>query len=121
MDTHQVKIGTIRVINGMQQDDRRPVEFDGDKLANRTTFTGDDDTRGVTETLYKTDSERYVVFAEDWSRWQSEPSFYTLLEVTESDLQVGGRYESLGRKASMGRPLTLDEALVDHEADFDFA
>jgi len=52
-----------------------------------------------------------VVYVEDWSRWQGEPNHYSLCQVTEADLGVGGRFEALGREAGFGRPLTLDEAL----------
>jgi len=32
--------------------------------------------------------------------------------LAESDLQVGGEFELLGREAGMGRSLTLDEGLT---------
>jgi len=94
------------------------VEFVGEKLAERTEYgegrnDGITDTRGVTETLYRTEDDRLVVHVEDWSNWQGEPTITTLEEVTEADLQVNGRFEALGAEASFGRPLTLDEALGD--------
>lgn len=112
MDTVTLNVGTVRRNrSGHVTDSCRPVEFVGELVASRTVHTGNDDTRGVSESLYKTDDGRLVVYVEDWSRWQGEPSVYSLREVAEADLQPGGRYEMLGYEAGYGRPLTLDEAL----------
>ena len=103
---------------GVVQDSTRPVEFEGEKLAVLKRFEGLNDTRGVTETLCKADDGRIIVHVEQWSHWQGEPNVYTLHQVTEADLQPGGRFEDLGREAGYGRPLTLDEALsADKTAD----
>ena len=116
MEKVTVQVGSLSVLsNGATQDTRRPVEFVGERLAERTEYGSGDhgltDTRGVTETLYKTEDGRYVVHVEDWSRWQGEPDTYHLHVATPEDLGPGGRYEALGREAGLGRPLTLDEAL----------
>lgn len=117
METITVHIGTLTTLsNGAVQDDRRPVEFVGEELAQRTEYGlhrgNPTDTRGVTETLYRTEDGRLVVHVEDWSRWQGEPDHHSLVQVTEADLQPGGRFEALGREAGLGRSLTLDEALA---------
>lgn len=107
----------VALSNGATQDLRRPVRFVGEGLAELTTYGYSDrtgyptDTRGVTETLYRTEDGRLVVYVQEWSRWQGEPNYYRLVEVTEADLQVGGRFEDLGREAGFGRALTLEEAL----------
>jgi len=116
MDTITVKIGTITGGSNFTQDLTREVQFEGEELATRTEYGMSDrgfatDTRGVTETLYKTAEGRLVVHINDWSRWQGEPNVYSLQEVTEADLQPNGRFELLGQEAGLGRPLTLDEAL----------
>ena len=117
MEKVKVFVGSVVALsNGIVQDNRRPVEFEAEMLAERTEYgIGRNgyptDTRGVTETLYKTADGRFVVHIEDWSRWQGEPSTYRLLEVSEADLGVGGNFEALGREAGLGRPLSLDEAL----------
>jgi len=116
METQTVYIGTIVVGNsGQVNDSRRKVEFVGEKLASRTRYgygrSGITDTRGMTETLYRTEDGRLIVHIDDWSKWQGEPNTETLLEVTEDDLSVGGRFEDLGADAGFGRPLTLDEAV----------
>ena len=114
MKTIELLVGTVRAFNnGYVQDTRRPVEFVGEELASTFRYTGDDDTRGVTETLYRTEDGRLVVYVEDWSRWQGEPSHYYLEQVDRADLDIGGRFEELGRKAGFGRPLTLGEALAE--------
>ena len=117
METIKLQIGTLQAMqSGQTQDLTRPVEFEGEKLAELTTFGqgrngGPTDTRGMTETLYRTADGRLILYAEDWSHWQGEPNVYSLQEVTEDDLSVGGAYEELGREAGFGRALTLDEAL----------
>ncbi len=115
METITLEVGTVVAWNGFVQDDRQPVEFVGERLARRTVYglergkpTG---TRGITEILYRTEDGRYVVYIKEWSMWQGEPSIYSLVLATEEDLGVGGRFEELGRKAGLGRPLTLDEVL----------
>jgi hypothetical protein len=118
MEKVTVQVGSLAVLsNGARQDSRRPVEFVGEQLATRTEYGSGDhgltDTRGVTETLYKAEDGRFIVYVEDWSRWQGEPNHYSLREASAEDLGPGGRYEDLGREAGMGRPLTLDEALED--------
>ena len=119
-DRITVLVGTYTVgSGGIVQDSTREAQFRGEELAQRTEYgyhKGNiTDTRGVTETLYRTDDGRLVVHIKDWSRWQGEPTTYSLLEVTEEDLGVGGRFEALGREAGLGRPLTLDEALTPNE------
>lgn len=118
METVVLKVGSAVVVNGRQQDDLRPVEFVGELVASRTEYGYSDrgqlsDTRGVNESLYRTEDGRLVVYVEDWSRWQGEPNYYRLVALTEADLGVGGDYEALGREAGYGRPLTLNEALGD--------
>jgi len=120
MKSIKVHVGTIQSSpNGVQvQDERRLVEFEGERVATRDGMGSHggqlSDTRGVTETLFKTKDGRLVVHVSDWSRWQREPTIESLVEVEESDLRPGGRFEFLGAAAGYGRPLTLDEAL---EAD----
>lgn len=116
METIKILIGSVLYGNAMYQDNTRPVEFVGEKLAERTEYDsgrhgGLTDTSGTTETLYRTEDNRLIVHVEDWSRWQGEPTIYRLHEVTEADLELNGQYETLGREAGFGRNLTLDEAL----------
>ena len=107
-----VDIGTFnRMRNGAAQDGRRPVTFVGEFVCNDTTFYGNDDTRGITETLYRVENGSYVVHFEEWSKWQGETDVYELHQVNDTDLDVGGAFESLGRKAGIARNLTLEEAL----------
>ena len=121
-----VQVGSVVTASGgATQDNRREVKFEGVEVASRTEYGYDDkrggitDTRGVNETLYRTEAGRLIVHVEDWSRWQSEPNIYSLHEVTEADLQVGGRFEALGHEAGYGRPLTLDEAIHKDDANAD--
>lgn len=117
MEKITVYIGQVVVMsNGAQQDTRRPVTFEGEKLGEYREYGqgrdgGPTDTRGTIETLYRASDGRLVVHSEDWSNWQGEPNTETLQEVTPADLQPGGDFEDLGRACGMGRPLTLDEAL----------
>jgi hypothetical protein len=118
METIKLYLGCVQSGNGgIVQDNSRPVEFIGEELAGLTNYGtgrngGVTDTRGVTQTLYRTEEGDLVVHIKDWSRWQGEPTTYDLVAVTEEGLQPGGQYEALGREAGMGRPLTLQEALA---------
>ena len=115
----RLQIGTVERGNAFTQDNTRPVEFVGELVYSRRELGYDDrtgrlsDTRGVTESLYKAEDGRLLVYTEDWSRWQGEPSTYSVHQVTVEDLQPGGQYEGLGHEAGYGRPLTLDEALAN--------
>jgi hypothetical protein len=118
MDTIKVFVGSVVAGNsGQVNDARHPVTFEGEELARRTEYgegrggVGITDTRGVTETLYKTGDGRLIVHVEDWSRWQGEPTTESLHQATSADLGPNGCFEALGREAGFGRPLTLDEAL----------
>ena len=117
MERITVYVGSLVVANnGHVEDDRREVVFEGEQLAQVMRYGTNKhgaltDTRGVTETLYRTSDGRLVVHVADWSRWQGEPNVERLERVSEADLQPGGRFERLGREAGFGRPLTLDEAL----------
>lgn len=120
METITVLIGTLEPLsNGAAQDSRREVQFEGERLGARTEYGYDTkrgnltDTRGTTETLYRAADGRLVVHVDDWSRWRGEPNTESLHQVTERDLQPGGRFELLGAECGYGRPLTLDEALTD--------
>jgi len=119
METIKVLVGSIESANAFQQDNTQVVEFEGEKLAERTTYGINErsgsltDTRGTTQTLYKTSDGRYVIHIEQWSKWQGEPNIYSLEEVTAEQLGPNGQYEMLGKEAGFGRPLTLDEALQD--------
>jgi hypothetical protein len=118
METIRVVVGSLTTVGGgVTRDHRRPVEFEGEKLAEyHEPGIGRDgsptDTRGTVETLYRAADGRLVVHVRDWSHWQGEPDTYSLHEVTEADLSGNGRFEALGREAGYGRALTLDEALT---------
>ena len=116
MKNISVYVGAVEATaNGHTQDTRRVVEFTGEELASNEEYgyhKGNlTETRGVTETLYRTEDVRLVVHVKDWSQWQGEPSTEHLVEVTDADIQPGGRFETLGSDAGYGRALTLDEAL----------
>jgi len=109
----QVLVGRMVAVNGFWQDFTQQVEFEARKLAEFHRYLGTDDTRGVSEVLYQTPDGRLIVHVKDWSSVQGEPTYYKLVEITQDDLQPGGRFEFLGREAGIARPLTLDEALSD--------
>ena len=114
----KVHIGTVTATSGGHcEDDRVPVVFDGEELAQITRLgTGRNggltDTRGTTQTLYRAADGRLIVHVEDWSRWQGEPNEYRLFAVTEDDLRPGAPFDMLGREAGFWESLSLDEALT---------
>ena len=110
MGTIEVYVGEVVALrNGTQQDTRRKVVFEGEKLGERTEYRTD--TRGTTETPYRTSKGDLVVHIENWSKWQGEPNTETLVKATEDDLQPGGRFYSLALACGLSRPMTLEEAL----------
>jgi hypothetical protein len=113
MDTIKLTVGSYTHHGDRIEDYERPVEFVGELVHSRT----EGDTRGVTETLYRIEHDVYVVHVESWSRWQGEPTHSYLVKALPADLDVGGRFEFLGRAAGMARPLTLDEALSEPDDD----
>jgi len=118
VESIEVLVGSVVTgSSGCTNDTTKAVEFTAEKLAEGQEYGygrggAPSDTRGIKETLYKSVDGRLIVHVEDWSRWQGEPTTYSLHEIAEADLQVGGRFEALGFDAGYGRPLTLDEALT---------
>lgn len=119
MATITLQTGSETTIDGRQQDNLRPVTFEGEEVGSRRYYTDERGTRGVDETLYRTADGGLVVYVEDWSRWQGETSSYKLVRVQPADLDVGGRFEMLGRACGMARPLTLEEALAEADDEGD--
>ena len=113
METLKLWIGDYRLTReGREEDHRRPVTFVGEWLCSRT----EGDTRGLTEDLYKTEAGEYIVHQQNWSRWQGESDSARLVRVLAADLDVGGRFEFLGRAAGLARDLSLSEALDEGES-----
>lgn len=116
MDTITVLVGTHRsLLSGVFQDDRRPVVFEAERLGEYTAFGSDQDyltdTRGVTQTLYRSADGHLVVHRCCWSQWAGEDNIESLHLVTEADLGPLGDYAGLGAACGFGQPLTLEEAL----------
>ncbi len=116
MAEQTVLVGPLLTGNGISQDSRREVCFEAEELGSRTEYGQDrdgqlTDTRGVTETLYKTPDGRFVVHVKRWSHGQGEPTVEELLEIKEADLEPLGDFGEVGAAAGFGRPLTLDEGL----------
>lgn len=117
MEEIKLYIGSVVTLNnGAQQDMRREVVFQGEQVGTYREYgEGRDgrptDTRGTTETLYRTADGSLVVHVDEWSRWQGEPNTETLYRITEKDLEPSGQYYDLACACGLGRPLTLEEAL----------
>ncbi len=60
------------------------------------------DTRGLTQTLYRTEDGRYLVFVLDWSHWIGEPDVSRLSEASIEALGPMGVYAQLGAAAGLG-------------------
>lgn len=123
MEKQNVKVGVLGTTgNGMIYDHTRVVEFLAEEVG-RVTHYGlgrngaPTDTRGTTETMYRTEDGRYIVYIQDWSHWQGEEDHYRLMEARPEDLEPMGRFGELAEAAGMSRPLTLDEALEAEGAE----
>lgn len=112
-----VEIGQLVTGNsGITNDTRQAVQFTGEELGSYREYGTDrygkiTDTRGTTQTLYRTADGGLVVHVYEWSRWVGEPDAEFLYAVTEKTLQHGGLYDRLGAACGFGRPLTLAEAI----------
>lgn len=117
MEEITVNIGELVTGNsGITNDTRQAVEFTGEKLGEYREYGTDrsgaiTDTRGTTQTLYRTAEGGLVVHVHEWSRWVGEPDTEWLYAVTEKSLQPGGAYGRLGAACGFGRPLTLAESI----------
>lgn len=108
MKSITVLIGSVETTSsGQYRDHTRRVEFEGEHLGELK----EGDTRGTTESLYRTADGRLLAHVEAWSQWQGEVTTYTLREVAIEDLGPTGRFAMLGAICGFGRPLTLEEAL----------
>ena len=108
METVELKIGPVVGLKyGALEDRRRPVVFEGEKLAEHGWY---DDVR---LTLYRTADGRVVMYIEARSHSQGGPSVCALRAVTPEGLGIHVGIEVPGRAAGMGRALTLDEALSE--------
>jgi hypothetical protein len=99
MAMQKLLVGSVRLVAGRRRDLTRVVELEGEKVATHTMYRDADETRGVTETLYRTVDGRLFVYVENWSKHEEEGTIYSMLEVTGEDLRKGGRFETLGEGA----------------------
>jgi len=109
METIEVLVSRYVKGRGYEQGDTRPVRFEAHELARHDEG---DDREGVTQTLYVTPDERLIVHVKEWSRPRHGPDTYRLHEVSDEDLNPGGRFEDLGGEWRQDSPLTLEEALA---------
>lgn len=91
-----------------EEDGLLPVEFDGSMLGTHTDYVWDR-AHGVTETLYRLSDGRLLVHLESWT---PDTDDHELILIGEDDLQIGERFEFLGRHAGYAPALTVDEALA---------
>ena len=82
--------------------DYEKVEFEGKQLA-KLVIPGEG-TDSHTETLYKTTDGQLLVHVEDLTSISgAHGAELALHEVSEADLQTGGRFQDLGREAGYVR------------------
>lgn len=110
----RLRVGDDCFAGGVHQDFTRRVEFEGELLARRTILEGPrprERFRGISRRLFQTADGKYLVHSIYWSKHQNEWTRRVLEEASPQDLDVGGRFEALGRAAGLARSLTLEEAL----------
>lgn len=106
-------IGRYVIKDGKLVDETQPVEFEGSEVARHQREMGP--CSGVRQRLFKTDDNRYILSVAEWKTKPRQETVYSLHEVTENDLAVGGQYEALGA-ALRSEALTLTEALTLQQA-----
>jgi len=94
-----IPLGSIRIVNGRRIDRVRTTRVEGERLASREDRIDAEGTMGFVETLYYTTDRRLLVHVENWSRLGGRMSTFSMVEISRSDLAVGGRFEVLGRDA----------------------
>jgi hypothetical protein len=99
MPTQRLQVGSVRTIGGRKNDLTRIVQFEGQEVATRTAYIDEERTRRVTETLYHTTDGRLIVHVETWSQEEEKGTIYSVLEISGTELQKGGRFEELGHGA----------------------
>jgi hypothetical protein len=77
----------------------RYAEIEGLQLAVREEQINAEGTLGFREALYYTEDGRLIVHVESWSKQHGDQTICSMLEVKRNDLQIGGRFEILGRGA----------------------
>jgi EXLDI family protein len=97
----RLEAGTISGTMG-EDDNLKIVKFRGRELANFRSYhgeTGSSDDRGITNTLYKTEKGKYLLYTSNWSNWQGESSrksyeIYDSLEEMEGEVPDGLLYKA---------------------------
>jgi hypothetical protein len=109
METVTIYVGSVLVGSaGGVNDTRQKVQFEGEQLGERLASSigrsvcGKSDTRGTSETLYRTADGRLLVHIYEWSQHPGDLSVESLHEVSAADLQPGGQYELLGADCGLG-------------------
>ena len=110
METITVYIGSVLTgVVGGGTDTRQKVQFEGEQLGEclssgiNRTVCGKSETRGTSQTLYRTADGRLLVHVYEWSQQPGDPSVETLHEVSAADLQPSGRYALLGADCGFAR------------------
>lgn len=86
-------------------DQRREVEFEGEKL----TSVSNGDTRGMTKTLYDT-PKGYIVHIKDWSNWVGEITRLHI-EGPFDQKELSEKFPKLAREADLEVPASLEDVL----------
>ncbi len=121
MQKIRLTVGRQQTTSSGAEDYRtRSAEFVAERVGEyRELGTGRDgrptDTRGTIQVLYRAEDGRLVVHIQEWSKWQGEPTIFSLVQAGPADFEPGGRFYDLGVESGVeqSRPLTLDEALAD--------
>ena len=84
MKTHQVWIGRKGARNGLDNSDYEIVEFTGQELG---YWRDVDDpvwrNRGTDFRIFHTDESTIIIHRVDWSRWEGEDTFASILEFED--------------------------------------
>jgi hypothetical protein len=101
----RLEAGTISGTMG-EDNDLKVIKFRGRELASYRSYngqTGSGDDRGMTHTLYQTEKGKFLLYAEEWSRWQGEANYRSyevydgLDEIKEPEGLIREAKEALGQ------------------------
>ncbi len=78
-----------------EDDELRKISFIGRVLASKKVFEEPgQDSRGITRTIYQTAHGKFLLYVEEWTRWQNEVSkyWYRVYESLDALEQKTGEY-----------------------------
>ena len=86
--------------NGYDHSNYTLIQFTGEELGTWGMTFDDNDTRGVTYTIFRTETGSIIVHRHEWSRWQGEGDYAKVYEFASLDA-AAERYRTILENAGV--------------------